>query len=118
MSTKTETGPNPEVELARRVANGLMERALETPKADWHIRYRFVNRAAGVIAGWACGCDDAQAGAQRILDLIGAIFAPNGPRDVASRVTLRKEAPWRAERSLLFDGLIERTAAVLVELGL
>lgn len=43
-------------DTAARIYAGFLVHAAETPAADWHEFYKWINRAAGVIAGHAhCG---------------------------------------------------------------
>ena len=101
----------PEADLVHRIVTGFLEPALLIPKEDWHRHYRGINRAAGVIAGWAFS-QQAPGGewpgpipkaAQRLV------------ADVEEAFLTRATDMARVD---ILQALAKRVAAVLVEMGL
>lgn len=59
---------NDDATLARNLNSAFLISAAKLPNADWRVRYREVNRAAGVFVGWALGRTPAEV--REMADLI------------------------------------------------
>ena len=97
-----------------------MAQALAIPASDWHARYRAINRAAGIVAGYTFSREGESAPfvAQRIVNLVIERFARGERPDVPALTGGDDRAAWeRQERVKLLDGLVERVAHTLVEMG-
>lgn len=89
--------------LAARIVTAFLEPALAC--TEWREKWKGVNRAAGVISGWALavGAERPEVNAERIVQAVEReFFWPSG--EVGPRVQLT-------------DGLRKRVAEILVLMG-
>lgn len=104
-----------EAAVAAHIVSGLMEPTLTIPKEEWHLRYRAINRAAGVIAGHCVAATDPfTAGGRKECIVAAQCLQASVERLFAGD----SAAPDYAARIKLCGSLAKRVAAVLVEMGL
>lgn len=76
-------------DTASRVYAGFLVHAAETPAADWHEFYKWINRAAGVIAGHAhCAATAARPSemiAEQVADAALALLDTHKPGSPQAR---------------------------------
>ena len=111
MSTTTEEIPGAaeiarRADLADRIVTSFMEPALRLPREEWHLRYRAINRAAGVIAGYCIASGGDPMVAQGLRNGVERLFADSS------------SAPDYAARVKLCEARTKRGAAVLEEMRL
>lgn len=89
--------------LAGKISTGFLKPAALIPAKQWRERYKLINRAAGVVAGWAMAADpeNPTAAAQEVADRALLVFAVGEWADQKTIGTLSYGLAKRVAKCLL-----------------